>query len=82
MTDKQPTEKQFSLKAIELNLIANGQARAQQAMFDLCTFISTERLAYTVTKNTQFRVEDGNLFISELAEVSETPEAEVVSEAK
>lgn len=74
-----PEEKQFGLKPIELNLIANGQARAQQALFDLCTFIATERLAWHVDQRTQFRVEDGKLFISTLPE---PPEAEVVSEAK
>lgn len=71
MTEPIPTEKQFSLKAIELNLIANNQARSQQALFDICTFIASERLAITVSQRTQFRVEDGNLFVSELPEVKE-----------
>lgn len=72
-------EKQFSLKSIELNLIANGQARAQQALFDICTFIATERLAWHVSERTQFRVEGDKLFISDLPEVKED---EIVSEAK
>ena len=77
MIDKNPGEKQFSLKPIELNLIANNQARAQQSLFDLCTFIAAERLAYTVSERTQFRVEDGKLFISELEPPAEEPEVSV-----
>lgn len=71
MTEPSTPEKQFSLKAIELNLLANNQARAQQALFDICTFIASERLAITVTQRTQFRVEDGKLFVTELPEVKE-----------
>lgn len=80
MSNEDSTERQFGLKPIELNLIANGQARAQQALFDICTFIATERLAWHVNERTQFRVDGGKLFISELPE--EAKEAEVVSEAK
>lgn len=71
MTEPIATEKQFSLKAIELNLLANNQARAQQALFDICTFIASERLAVTVSQRTQFRVEDGKLYVSEMPEVKE-----------
>lgn len=82
MATKEPKEKQFDLKAIELNLIANGQARAQQALFDMCTFIASERLAINVTQYTQFRVEDGKLFVTELDPPAEDkPEAETVSVA-
>lgn len=68
MTDKLPGEKQFSLKPIELNLIANKQSRAQAEMFDTFSFIAMERLAYNVTQRTQFRIDNGILFISELPE--------------
>lgn len=68
-----PDTKQFSLKNIELNLIANNQARSQQSLYDICTFIAAERLAYQVTPQTQFRVEDGKLFISEHPVEAELP---------
>jgi len=68
-----PDEKQFSLKAVELQMVQNIHERANSALFDMFSFIALERLAYTPTKGTQFRVENGNLFISE----SEDKDAEV-----
>ena len=64
-TKDEPAEKEYSLNPIELNLLGANQQRAQQGMFDICTFIATERLAYRVTNLTQFRVEDGKLYIGE-----------------
>lgn len=75
-TKQEPEEKQFGLKPIELNLIGNSQARAQQALFDICTFIAVERLAYPVDKQTTFRVENGMLIIGRLPEAPEASQAD------
>ena len=47
--------------------------RANQQLFDFFSFIALERLAYTPTKGTQFRVDNGKLYISEV-EVKEDEE--------
>lgn len=57
--------KEFGLKPIEQNLLGAMQARHQQAIFDVCTFIATERLAVQVTPLTVFAVENGKLYVSE-----------------
>jgi hypothetical protein len=73
---EQPAEKQFSLKPIEIQMIQNMHDRANSAMFDYFSFIAIERLAYTPTKDTRFRVEQGKLFISEVP-IPEQPKEEV-----
>lgn len=66
-TKSEPTnEKTFSLKPIEIQMVQNMHDRANSALFDFFSFIALERLAYEVTKNTQFRVEQGKLFITEV----------------
>jgi hypothetical protein len=70
-TNPEPEEKTFSLKDIELQMVQNMHNRANQSLFDFFSFIALERLAYTVTEHTRFRVEDGKMFISEV----EPPEA-------
>lgn len=62
----EPEEKTFSLKDIELQMVQNMHNRANQSLFDFFSFIALERLAYTVTENTRFRVDDGKLYISEV----------------
>lgn len=80
MSDKQPNEKEFSLKPIEAQMIQNMHDRSNSQLFDFFSFIAMERLAYTPTELTRFRVEDGKLFISEREaekkeeEVATTPE--------
>lgn len=59
-------EKQYSLKDIELRVVANINARANAEMLDFLSFISLERLNYEVTSNTTFKVDDGTLFINEV----------------
>lgn len=75
-TTKQEGEKQFSLKQIEENVLANINARHNAELVDFLTFVALERLAYSVTEQTQFRVEDGHIYISERP-VEETKEQEV-----
>jgi len=70
--DTKPTEKQFSLKNTELNLIGNINRRRDQAILDVFSYIAIERLAYNVTEHTQFRTDEkGDLYISE---IEPTPE--------
>lgn len=66
----EPKEKQYSLKPIELQLIANIQDAAAS---NILSFICSERLAYQVTPTTRFRVEAGELYVSEV-EFSPAPE--------
>lgn len=74
---KEPTEKQYSLKQTEINLIGNANLRRDQALLDLLSYIAIERLNYPVTANTQFRTDEkGDLYISER---EETKEDEVVT---
>lgn len=62
---KQDGEKEYSLKNIEVNLINAIQQAHQAEMGNIISFIALERLAYQVTENTQFRVEDNKVFIRE-----------------
>lgn len=75
MSDKQPEEKQYSLKNIELQIVQNINERHNAALLDFLSFVAIERLAYNVTKSTQFRVDnDGKLYIRELDEEKEKVE--------
>lgn len=65
MKNSKPEEKTFSLKEIELRMIQVMQGQAMEAMGNFLTFIATERLAYKVTTNTQYKVEDGKLVVWE-----------------
>lgn len=58
-------EKQFSLKESELQLINSLQAAYLQNQSMCISFIAAERLAYPVSENTVFRIENGTLFIRE-----------------
>lgn len=73
MSDK-PTEKQYSLKPIELQMVNVLQSQYFTTLSNFLSFVALERLAYGVTQNTKFRIEGDNIFISE-----DTPEADVVS---
>lgn len=75
---KEPDEKQFSLKQIETNVLANINARHNAELLDFLTFVAIERLAYNVTESTRFRTDgEGHVFISEVA--PEQPAEEVVT---
>lgn len=71
--------KTFDLKQVELQMINNMQNRANQQLFDMCSFIAMERLAYTPNENTRFQVEDQKLVISEAE--PEQPKEEEVAQA-
>lgn len=78
-TKSEPTnEKTFSLKPIEIQMVQNMHDRSNSQLFDFFSFVAMERLAYTVTKDTQFRVEEGKLFITEVAPVEPTEEVATV----
>ena len=74
-TNTPKNEKEFSLKPIELQMIQNMHERANSQLFDYLSFVAIERLAYTPVKGTQFRIEDGKLFISEAAAEEEVTTA-------
>lgn len=72
---KQPNEKQYSLKPIQEQMITTIQQNFQAVISNFMSFIALENWGYTVTENTRFRVEDGQVYITE-----EVPEAEIVPE--
>jgi len=68
------TEKAFGLKTIEVNLINTIQSLHQSQLANILSFIAIERLAYEVTENTRFRIEDGRLYIAEVPKTTEEVE--------
>jgi hypothetical protein len=70
-------EKQFDLKAIELRLVESLQQSYFGSLSNTLSFIALERLAYPVTSDTQFRIEEGKLYIHEAKK-----EEEVVTTSK
>ena len=67
--------KKYSLKNIELKLIESLQQSYFTNLSSALSFIAIERLAYDVTEFTRFRVENGDVTITE-----EKPEDEVLTE--
>lgn len=65
MSDKQPGEKMYGLKPIEEQMLQVMQQQHNVLISNFLSFIALERLAYQVTEQTRFRVEDGTLYISE-----------------
>lgn len=63
--DTQVQEKEFGLKDIELRLVETLQQTYFQNLSNVLSFIALERLAYSVTENTRFRINEGKLFIHE-----------------
>lgn len=73
------TSKQYSLKAIETQLLNTVMQQQATMLSNLCSFIAIERLNMTVTENTRFEINDGATEIT----ISETPETgEVIDAAK
>lgn len=82
MADKQPDEKQFSLKGTEQQMLKVLQDQYFTHLSNFLSFLSIERLAYTVTPNTKFRIEGNTLFISEdAAAADQKPPADDVATA-
>lgn len=75
MADKQPEEKQFSLKESEMRMLMGIEELKNQQMSLFLSFIAMERMAYTVTLNTRFRVENNTLYIAEAAPEQPQPAA-------
>lgn len=68
MADKAPAPevKKFSLKPIEKQMLDVLRNQYFTTLSNFLSFIALERLAYTVTENTKFEVqENGDLLISE-----------------
>lgn len=59
-------EKQFSLKDIDIRMVAALNQQAQDAMLNFLTYVAVEKMGYNATENSSYRVEDGKLYISEL----------------
>lgn len=74
---EESSEKEFSLKQVELQMVQNMHDRSNSQLFDFFSFIAMERLAYTPTAHTSFRIEDGKLFIGETP--GEEPKEEVAT---
>lgn len=70
-----PTEKRYDLKPIEQQMIKVLQDTYFTTLSNFLSFIALERLAYSVTGNTKFRIEDGSVYISE--EIPPTAPTEV-----
>jgi len=78
MSKDKSEEKQYSLKAIEVNVINNINSRHNAELLDFLAFIALERLAIPVTENTRFRIdEDGKLYVSEVEPEKEEKAEEV-----
>lgn len=60
-----PQEKTYDLKPIEQQMIKVLQDTHYTTLSNFLSFISLERLAYSVTQSTKFRIENGKLYISE-----------------
>ena len=67
-------EKQYSLKPSELQVIQTLQVSHNNNLSMFLSQICADRLAYTLTDKTQFRVDDGQLFVSE-RDIEEAVEA-------
>jgi len=65
MSNKQDGESMYGLKPIELKLVESIQTSYFSNLSNTLSFIALERLAYDVTENTRFRIEDGKLYIKE-----------------
>lgn len=73
---KKEVEQQFALKAIELQMVSTLQQAYFSNLSNFLSFVALERLAYKVTENTRFRIEDGNMYVKE-----EEPKEEEISVA-
>jgi hypothetical protein len=80
MADNQPAqgepvnEKKFSLKKIEIQMLEVLQQQYFSTLSNFLSFIALERLAYTVTPKTQFKITDGTLAIWENPDEGDTPQ--------
>lgn len=68
--------KQYGLKPLEMRMLEVMRNRHQEEFGNFLTFVATERLAYKVTANTQFSVDNEKLIITEVE-----PEEEKVATA-
>lgn len=75
MPDKQPQEKQFSLKESELRMLMGIEELKNQQLSLFLSFIAMERMAYNVTLNTRFHVENNTIYIAEVEPEKPQPAA-------
>jgi len=69
--------KKFALKPIEQQMLRVLQDSYFNQLSNFLSFIALERLAYTVTQNTKYEIQDGNLIIEEVEPPKEEPKEEV-----
>lgn len=81
MDKPKPESKTFGLKPLEMRMLEVMQNRHQEEFGNFLTFISSDRLAYTVTPNTRFRVEQDKLIITEEEPKEEAKAGEEVATA-
>lgn len=80
---KQPNEKQFSLKPIQEQVVQTLQQQFQSVVSNFMSYLAIENWGYTVTENTRFRIEGGQVYITELpAEGEVVPEVSTGSDTK
>lgn len=79
---KQDNEKQFSLKPIQEQMVATIQQQFQAIISNYMSYLAIENWGYTVTDNTRFRIEEGQVYITELKPESETPEVSTSADTK
>jgi hypothetical protein len=77
MQEQPATSKEFGLNQSELVAIQNMNAIANQTMSNFISYLATERFNYRVTQYTNFKVDNGKLFIwEELPGNDEAPKLE------
>lgn len=63
----EPIEKRYSLKSIDMQMVSVMQA----PLSNFLSFLALDRYNYPVTNNTVFKIDNGDLVISELEPPSE-----------
>lgn len=79
---KQDNEKQFSLKPIQEQMVATIQQQFQAIISNYMSYLAIENWGYNVTENTRFRIEEGQVYVTELSPESETPEVSTSADTK
>lgn len=80
---KQANEKQFSLKPIQEQMVNTIQQQFQSIISNYMSYLAIENWGYNVTENTRFRIEGGQVYITELPVEGEiVPEVSTGSDTK
>lgn len=65
MEADKPQTKEFGLSQAEVIAIQNNNAIANQIMSSFISYLAVERFGYSVTEHTNFKIDNGRLFIWE-----------------